>query len=180
MTCGKGLVKEPLLLYIKDFLERYIIKQYIQYIIPVVQSLVLMVCKMRVSGWRSWKRFGLSIMLLGVSPSNVKLTNSHQQAFNSKLLGFLDRDHNNIIGTLKIYLCLSHIGKHIAYFLVLSTRMCCALHPYITLTVPEVAGTENRVNSNLPFTLDPHCMLTCSHSHQGQLLLSLLLLLLLR
>ena len=53
------------------------------------------------------------------SPSWVKLTKSLQQAFNPKIAGFFGSRpklggpvyHNNIVGTLKIHLCPSHIGQ---------------------------------------------------------------------
>ena len=97
------------------------------------------------------------------SPSWVKLTKSLQQAFNPKIsVSFGSRPklggpvyHNNIVGTLKIHLCPSHIGQLL--------RLADAVNPdvlrfapllWITLTVPEVDGTENWVTSNLPFLLD--------------------------
>ena len=77
------------------------------------------------------------------------LTKSRQQAFNLKIAGsFWSKPklegpvyHNNIVGTLKIHFsCVT---------------LCISPNFRITLTVPEVVGTENGVNSNLPFLLDP-------------------------
>ena len=74
--------------------------------------------------------------------------------------------HNNIMDTLKIHLCPSHIGQ-----LLLSAvgrlpggRLPGAVSPdvlhnaslQIILTVQEVVDTENWLTSNLPFLLDPN------------------------
>ena len=62
--------------------------------------------------------------------------------------------HNNIVGTLKFHLCLSHMGQVLRLPRAVSSEVLCIASLLITLTVPEVAGTENRANSNLPSTLD--------------------------
>ena len=62
--------------------------------------------------------------------------------------------HNIIMGMLKIHLCLSHIGQVLRLPGAVSTDMLHNASLQITLTVPEVVGTENRVISNLPFLLD--------------------------
>ena len=90
------------------------------------------------------------------SPSWTKLTKSLQQAFKPKIAGsFGSRPKpeghmfpNNIVDTLKIHLCLSHTGA-------VSADVLHNAFVRITLTVPEVVDTENRVTFNLPFLLDP-------------------------
>ena len=63
--------------------------------------------------------------------------------------------NNNIVGTLKIHLCLSHIGQVLRLPGAVSPDVLRFASLRITLTVPKVVGTENRVTSNLPFLLDP-------------------------
>ena len=96
------------------------------------------------------------------SPSWVKLTKSLQQASNLKIAGsFISRPklagpvyHNNIIGTLKIHLCSSHIGQVLRLPAAVSSDVLRFASLRITLTVPEAVGTESRVTSSLPFLLD--------------------------
>ena len=59
--------------------------------------------------------------------------------------------HNHIVSTLKIHLCSQHIGLLSA----VSLEVLRNTFLLITMTVPEVVGTENGVTSNLPFLLDP-------------------------
>ena len=97
------------------------------------------------------------------SPSWVKLTKSLQQASNPKIAGsFGSRPklggpvyRNNIVGTLKTHLCFSHIRQVLRLSGAVSADVLCFASLRITLTVPEVVGTENWVTSNLPFLLDP-------------------------
>ena len=63
--------------------------------------------------------------------------------------------HNNIMGTLKIYLCSSHIGQVSKLPGAVSSDVLLFAFVRITLTVPEVVGIKNWVTSNLPFLLDP-------------------------
>ena len=63
--------------------------------------------------------------------------------------------HNNIVGTLKIHLCPSHIWQVLRLPGAVSPDVLRFASLLITLTVPEVVGTENWVTSNLPFLLDP-------------------------
>ena len=85
------------------------------------------------------------------SPSWVKLTKSLQQASNPKMTGSFGSRHK-LGGPIKNSpLFFTHLA---------SVRAAQCYQPvcvaqWITLTVPEVAGTENRVTSNLPFLLDP-------------------------
>ena len=89
----------------------------------------------------------------------VKLTKRLQQASNPRIArSFGSRPkfggpvyHNNIVGMLKIHLCLSHIRLHGA----VSPDVLPVASLQMTLTVSEVVGTENWVTSNLPFQLDP-------------------------
>ena len=62
--------------------------------------------------------------------------------------------HNNIMGTLMIHLCLSHIGQVLRLPGAVSLYLLHNASLQITPTVPEVVGIENRVTSNLPFLLD--------------------------
>ena len=58
--------------------------------------------------------------------------------------------HNIMVGTLKMYICISHIEQ------MLRLPGAVALYiSLITLTVLEVLGTKNWVTSNLLFQLDP-------------------------
>ena len=70
---------------------------------------------------------------------------------------------NNIVVTLKIHLCPSHIGQVLRLSGAVSLDMLRFASLRITLTVPEVVGTENGVNSNLPFLLDPSSRLTADY-----------------
>ena len=89
----------------------------------------------------------------GSSPSCVKLTKSLQQAFNPKIAGFFGSRpklggpvyHNNIVGTLNIHLCASHSGHAIRLPGAVSPDVLRFAPLRITLTVPEVVGTENWV-----------------------------------
>ena len=62
--------------------------------------------------------------------------------------------HNNILGTLKIHFCLLHVGQLLRLPGAVSPGILRFAFLRITLTVPEVVGTENEVTSNLPFLLD--------------------------
>ena len=57
--------------------------------------------------------------------------------------------YNNIMDTLKLHLCPSHIGLPGA----VSPDVLHNASLWIILTVPEVLDTENRVTSNLLFLL---------------------------
>ena len=63
--------------------------------------------------------------------------------------------HNNIVGSLKIDLCPSHIGQVLRPPGAVSLDVLRFASLQITLTVPEVAGIENWVTSNLPLLLNP-------------------------
>ena len=97
------------------------------------------------------------------SPSWVKLTKSLQQVFNPKIAGSFESRHklggpvyyNNIMGMLKIHPCPSHIGQVLRLPGAVSPEVLHFTSLRITLTVPEVVGTENRVTSSLPFLLNP-------------------------
>ena len=97
------------------------------------------------------------------SPSWFKLTKSLQQAFNPKIAeSFGSRPkiggsvyHNNIIGTLKTLLCPSPIGQVLKLPGAVSPDVLRFVPLWITLTVPEVVGTENWATSILTFLLDP-------------------------
>ena len=97
------------------------------------------------------------------SPSWVKLTKSLQQAFNPKIAGsFVSRPkhggpvyRNNIVDTLKIHLCPSHIGQACRLPGAVSSDVLRFASLWIILTVAEMVSIENWVNSNLPFLLDP-------------------------
>ena len=98
------------------------------------------------------------------TPNWVKLTKRLQQASNPKIAGsFGSRPkiggpvyHNNIIvGTLRIHLCPSHIRHVLRLPGAVSPDVLRFASLRITLTIPEVGITENRVTSNLPFLLDP-------------------------
>ena len=97
-----------------------------------------------------------------LSLSWVKLTKSLQQASNPKIAGsFGSRPklggpvyHNNIVGTLKIHFCPSHVGQVLRLQGAVSPDVLHFASLQNTLTVPEVVGTENWVLSNLPFLLD--------------------------
>ena len=99
----------------------------------------------------------------GFSSSRAKLTKSLQNVFNTKIsgsFGFRPKlggsvYNNNIVGTLRIHLCLSHIGQVLRLPDAVSPDVLRFASLRITLTVPKVVGTENRVTSNLPFLLDP-------------------------
>ena len=85
------------------------------------------------------------------SPSWVKLTKSLQQASNPKIAGFFGSRpklgdlvyHNNIVGTLKVHFCPSHSGQVSMLPGAVSLDMLSFVSLWITLTVPEVVGTEN-------------------------------------
>ena len=80
-----------------------------------------------------------------------RLQHCHQQAFNfknSKSLGLRPKlggllYHNNIVGTLNIHLCPSHIGQVLRLPGAVSPDMLHNASLRITLTIPEMAGTEN-------------------------------------
>ena len=80
------------------------------------------------------------------SPSCVKLKISHQQASNPKFAGsFGSRPklggpvyHINIVGTLNIHLCPSHIGQTLRLAGAVSLDVLRSASLRITLTVPEV------------------------------------------
>ena len=63
--------------------------------------------------------------------------------------------HNNIVGTLKVYFCSSHIEHVLRLPSAVSPDMLYFASLQITLTVPEVVGTKNEVTCNLPFIYDP-------------------------
>ena len=63
--------------------------------------------------------------------------------------------HNNILNTLKIHSCSSHIGQVFRLPVAGSTDLLHKAALQITLTALEVVDTENWVTSNLPFLLDP-------------------------
>ena len=63
--------------------------------------------------------------------------------------------HNNIVGTLTIHLCPSHIGQVLRLPGAVSLDVLRFASLRITLAVPEVVGTKNLVTSNLPFLVDP-------------------------
>ena len=85
------------------------------------------------------------------SPSWVKLRKKLQQASNPKTAeSFRSRlklggpvHHNNIVGTLKIHLCPLHIGHVLRLPGAVSPDVLRFAFLQITLTVPEVVGTEN-------------------------------------
>ena len=97
------------------------------------------------------------------SPSCVKLTKNLQQAFNPKIAeSFGSRPklggpvyNNNIVSTLKIYLCLLHIGQVLRLPGAVRPDVLRVASLQIRLTVLEVVDTENGVTSNLPFQLYP-------------------------
>ena len=99
----------------------------------------------------------------GSSPSWVKLTKSLQQAFNPKIADSFASKlklgspmyHSNIVGMLMIRLCPSHIGQVLRLPGAVSLDVLRFASLWITVTVPEVIGTENWVTSNLLFLLDP-------------------------
>ena len=97
------------------------------------------------------------------SSSCVKPLKSLQQAFNPKISGSFELRprleglvyHNNIVGTLQIHLCLPHTGQMLRLPGAVNPDVLHFASLLITLTVPKVIGTENRVTSNLPFLPDP-------------------------
>ena len=107
------------------------------------------------------------------SPSWVKLTKSLQQVSNPKMAGSLESRpklkvpvyHNNIVNTLKIYLCLSQIGQVLWLPGAVSPDVLLFSARRITLTDSEVVGTENWVTFIQPFLLSPSSIAKCSHSH---------------
>ena len=74
-----------------------------------------------------------------------------KQALNSKIAeSFGSRPklggpvyHNNIVGTLKIHLCPSHIGQVLRLPGAVSLDVLHFASIQMTLTVPEVVSTEN-------------------------------------
>ena len=62
---------------------------------------------------------------------------------------------NNIVGMLKIRLCLSHIGQVFRLPGAVSQDVFHFASLRTTLTIPEVVGTEKWVTSTLPFLLYP-------------------------
>ena len=93
------------------------------------------------------------------SLSCAKSSKNLQQAFNSMFLVLSGRDLNmEAICTLKISWACSRSASALCTMskcdgcLVLSVWLCGTMHPSsVTLTVPEVVGTVNRVTSSLPF-----------------------------
>ena len=59
--------------------------------------------------------------------------------------------HNNIVGMLKIHLCLSHIGQALRLPGAVSPDVLDFTFLWITLTVPEVVDIYNWVTSSPPF-----------------------------
>ena len=90
------------------------------------------------------------------------MTKSLQQSFNPnnpgsfrsrlKLEGFVY--HNNIVGTLMVHLCPSHIGQVLRLPGAVSLNVLHIASLRIKMTVLEVVDTENWVTSSLPFLLD--------------------------
>ena len=103
-----------------------------------------------VSGWRSWEAWTFNHVVGSSSPSWNKLTKSLQQAFNPKIAGsFWSRPkfggpvyHNNIVGTLKIHLCPSHIGKVLRLPGAVSLDVLHFASLRITLTVPDYINSS--------------------------------------
>ena len=62
--------------------------------------------------------------------------------------------HKIIVNTLKIHLYPTHIEKLLALPGAVRSDMLHNASLRITLTVPNVVGTENRVTSNLTFLLN--------------------------
>ena len=89
----------------------------------------------------------------GSSPGCVKITKSLQQAFNPKIAGsFGSRPklggpgcHNNIVITLMIHLCPSHIEHVLRLPGAVIPDMLHDVSLRITQTVPEVVGTEDHL-----------------------------------
>ena len=119
----------------------------------------------RVSGWFSWKRLGLSITgLAGWVPAGSNWQKAFSKLLTQKLLGFSDQDLNLEVlcatmilwaGSLNIHLCPSHIGHVLRLPGAVSPDVLNFESLRITLTVSEVVGIENWVTSNLPLLLDP-------------------------
>ena len=59
--------------------------------------------------------------------------------------------YNNIVGTLKLHFCLLLIGQVLRLPGAVSPDVLHNASLWITLTVPEVVGTENWVTTSLPF-----------------------------
>ena len=101
-----------------------------------------------------------------LSRSWVKLTKSLQQVSNPKMAGSLELRpklkvpvyHNNIVNTLKIYLCPSHIVQVLWLPGAVSPDLLLFAARRITLTDSEVVGTENWVTFIQPFLLGPSSM----------------------
>ena len=75
------------------------------------------------------------------------------------MLDLSDQDvNNNVIGSLTTHLCPSHIGQVLRLPGAVSLDKFYNAFLPITLTVPEVVGTENGVSSNLPFLLNSTSM----------------------
>ena len=99
----------------------------------------------------------------GSIPNCVKLTKSLQRAFNLKIAeSFGSRPkpgchvyHNNIVGILKVRLYPAHIGQVGSLSGAVSPGVLRFISLRNTLSVPEVVGTENWVNSSLPSLLNP-------------------------
>ena len=85
-----------------------------------------------------WLEKSVGILLFGLRP---------------KLGGPVYR--NNILGTLKKHLCLPHIGHLLRLPGAVSPDVLHFASLRITLTVPEVVGTENWATSILPLLVDP-------------------------
>ena len=99
----------------------------------------------------------------GSSSAQVRSDKSSQQAFNPKLLSLSDLDHNlehhiDIMGTLKIHLCPSHVGQ--VKKRSDSVRLYVLQNAFlqVNLTVPEVVDIENRITFTLPYRLTQACI----------------------
>ena len=119
---------------------------------------------MHLSEWRSWKRLGLSITRLADRvPAGSNRQKSLHQASNPKIAGYFVLTpklgghvyYNNIVGTLLIHLCPSHMERELTLPGVVSSDVLRITSLRITLAVPEMVGTENWVTSNIPLLVDP-------------------------
>ena len=96
-------------------------------------------------------------------PAGSNRQKSLHQASNPKIAGYLVSTpklgghvyYNNIVGTLLIHLCPSHMERELTLPGVVSSDVLRITSLRITLAVPEVAGTENWVTSNIPLLVDP-------------------------
>ena len=96
-------------------------------------------------------------------PSCVKFTKCLQQAFDPKIaISFGSRPNFgrpvyqiNIVGLVKIHLCLSHFGQVLRLSGAVAPEVLLNTFLRITRTVPEVLSTENQITFNLSFLPDP-------------------------